>query len=100
MGAWTSENGTTIFKSDGTFDEMFRETVLDLKPGEVLDDPEKVKTVERDASIAGQYQWIEEDQILVLVQGRPSRRLKLVIEGDSLTILEADGKVSRLQRKK
>jgi len=101
IGIWVAENGSkTEFKTDGTFDDTFRETVPDIKPGEVIDDPTKLKLVERDGRITGQYQWVEEDKIEVKVHGRPARRLRVVVEGDALTILEEDGKVLRLKRSK
>ncbi len=101
IGTWLAENGSkTEFKSDGTFDETFRETVPDIKPGEVIDDPTKLRMVERDGRIVGQFDWVEDDTIQVRIQGKPSRRLKLVVEGDALTVLEEDGKVVRLKRGK
>jgi hypothetical protein len=99
LGIWVSENGSRAeFKSDGTFDELFREIVPDLKPGQIIDDPSKLKMVERDARISGQYEWVEEDKIQIKVQNRPTRKVRIAAEGDSLTILEEDGKVSRLKR--
>lgn len=101
VGLWLAEDGSkTEFKSDGTFDETFRETVPDIKPGEVVDDPAKLRMVERVARVTGQYDWVEVDKIQVRIPGKPSRRLKLVVEGESLTILEEDGRVARLKRSK
>jgi hypothetical protein len=101
VGMWLADNGAkTEFKADGTFEDTFRETGPDIKPGEVIDDPTKVRVVERERRVTGQYQWVDDDKIEVKILREPTRRLKIVVDGDGLTVLHEDGKVVRLKRSK
>ncbi len=99
IGKWlTGAGGTLEFKVDGTFEDSFRTRVLDLKPGEVIEDPTNLRMAERDAKRVGQYRWIDKERIEVKVAGQPERRSRIVIEGQTLSILGEDGTVERLKR--
>ena len=69
IGTWTWTGGRVEFRTDGTFEEHFRETVPDVKVGEPID-PEKQKFVEREGTLAGQYDWATRDVIWVKPPGR------------------------------
>jgi len=97
VGHWLAENGArTAFQADGSFDEFYKETVPNAGPDGIVDFQKPV--IERDARITGQYHWVSDETIEVKVQGKAARRLRIVLDGDKLTVFGDDGSVSRFKR--
>jgi predicted Ser/Thr protein kinase len=79
VGQWTwlsDRSGTTEFCADGTFEE-------------VPHDGQDVK---------GQFRWSSPPWMDLRSPGQPERRVKIVFNGDELTVLGNDGSVQRMKR--